>query len=74
MDTKNAQPHNYTRMSAVRFVLIAKKTSTFSVKDLRKTLSQYVCRRHGSDFTNVKTIFRLNNTHPTFDVANLNRK
>ena len=32
----------YTKVSAVRLVLIVKKTSTFSVKDLRKTLSQYV--------------------------------
>ena len=32
----------YTKVSVVRLVLIAKKTSTFSNKDLRKTLSQYV--------------------------------
>jgi len=32
----------YTKVSAVRLVLIVKKTSTFSVKDLRKTLSHYV--------------------------------
>lgn len=32
----------YTRMSVVRSALMFKKTSTFSIKDLRKTLSQYV--------------------------------
>ena len=32
----------YTKVSVVRIILIVKKTSTFSTKDLRKTLSQYV--------------------------------
>ena len=46
MGTIQAHGIVYTRMSVVRSVLMIKKTSTFSNKDLRKTLSQYVIARN----------------------------
>ena len=48
-----------------RIALLIKKTSTFSDKDLRKTLSQYVMSGdvESSDSTNIGKLFHSNNTH-----------
>mgnify|MGYP003437877105 CR=1 FL=1 len=45
---KHLSTYIYTRMSVVRSALLTKKTSTFSIKDLRKTLSQYVLSNENS--------------------------
>ena len=54
----------YTKVSAVRIALLPKKTSTFSEKDLRKTLSQYVMTISPTDYQcKCKNFSFTNNTH-----------
>ena len=54
----------YTKVSVVRIVLLVLKTSTFSNKDSRKTLSQYVMTISYTDYQcKCKNFSFTNNTH-----------